>query len=131
MHFQISAGFASSSGILSNIGPQYNQMTEEMTNFEKNFYGEYFDNFMRHKQGVFEETKKKAVKLIKGGTHRQSIIYLLESDIQGISVYRDFSWPEKIFHALYNILPQCVVDAMVVKVLNPENITWKGQSTNE
>ncbi len=104
-------------------------MVADMSNFERNLYGEYFDNFMKRKQEIFSSIETMPVKPLNTYYHRRSIIYLLENDIRSISVYRDFSWMENIFHGLYKALPQRMVDQMVVKLLNPDfnTIYWKEQ----
>lgn len=103
-------------------------MTLGMTDQDKAFYGEYFDKFMKKKQEVFCSSKQRPVKVLNSSSHRNSFVFLLETEnLNGISVYRDFSCMEKVFHALYKYLPQGCLDKLANFLLNPDckTIYWR------
>lgn len=113
------------SALFANIGKQYNQMVMEMDSNEKEFYGDYFEEFMKRKLEVFDCSAKKPIEPLDSVHHKQSFMLLLEDDIRNMSVYHSFSLFERIYHGLYTILPQRFVDKMACFVVNPKNAVWQ------
>ncbi|CAL8112962.1 unnamed protein product [Orchesella dallaii] len=121
--------FGTKSSLFAHFETHYSQMAEEMSDADKKFYGEYFEKFMDTKKSVFKCTQK-AIEVMDSPHHRNSFYYLMERDISGISVYRDFSLAQIVLHRLFNTLPQRYVDRIANFLLNrePKNACWRGSS---
>ncbi|ODN04022.1 Estradiol 17-beta-dehydrogenase 2 [Orchesella cincta] len=118
--------FAMSSGLFANFGPQYKQMVEEMSDADKAFYGEYFENFMSKKVEIFGSKNRKDVGVVDSPPHRSAFLFLLENDISNISVYRDPSFIQRVLHVLFQTLPQRYVDKMANFLLNHDaSLRWQ------